>query len=59
MKNILITGGCGFIGSNFVKNLLGNDGDYFPIILDSLTYAGNKKNLDSLENDNYEFVEGS
>ncbi len=59
MKNILITGGCGFIGSNFVKNLLGNDGDYFPIILDSLTYAGNKKNLDSLENDNYEFVEGN
>ena len=56
MKNVLVTGGCGFIGSNFVKNLLENDSEYFPIILDSLTYAGNKENLDSMENDNYEFV---
>ena len=50
MKNVLITGGFGFIGSNFVKNLLENDNGigYFPIILDSLTYAGNKTNLDKL-----------
>ena len=48
MKNVLVTGGCGFIGSNFVKNLLDNDTDYLPIILDSLTYAGNKNNLDKI-----------
>ena len=59
MKNVLVTGGCGFIGSNFVKNLLDNDTDYFPIILDSLTYAGNKENLDSIKNNNYEFVKGN
>ncbi len=59
MKNILITGGCGFIGSNFVKNLLDNETDYFPVILDSLTYAGNKKNLDSMKNGSYHFVKGN
>ena len=59
MKNVLVTGGCGFIGSNFVKILLDNDTDYFPIILDSLTYAGNKENLDNIKNDNYEFIKGN
>ena len=58
MKNVLITGGCGFIGSNFIKHLLENDSDYYPIILDSLTYAGNKNNLDNLHNDSYAFIEG-
>jgi len=59
MKNVLVTGGCGFIGSNFVKILLDNDTDYFPIILDSLTYAGNKENLDNIKNDSYEFIKGN
>ena len=58
MKNILITGGCGFIGSNFIKHLLDDDSDYYPIILDSLTYAGNKKNLDNFHNDSYVFIKG-
>ena len=58
MKNVLITGGCGFIGSNFVKNLLVHN-EYYPIILDSLTYAGNKSNLDALKSNDYHFVEGN
>ena len=58
MKNVLITGGCGFIGSNFVKSLLDTDTGYYPIILDCLTYAGNKNNLDNLHNDSYAFIEG-
>ena len=58
MKNVLITGDCGFIGSNFVKSLLATDTGYYPIILDSLTYAGNKNNLDNLHNDSYAFIEG-
>ena len=58
MKNVLITGGCGFIGSNFVKNLLENN-EYYPVILDSLTYAGNKINLDALQSNDYHFVEGN
>ena len=45
MKNILVTGGCGFIGSNFVKIITKDDSNYFPVILDSLTYAGNKNNI--------------
>ena len=59
MKNVLVTGGCGFIGSNFVKNLLDSDTDYLPIILDSLTYAGNKNNLDKIDSDDYEFIKGN
>jgi len=59
MKNVLVTGGCGFIGSNFVKNLLDNDTDYLPIILDRLTYAGNKNNLDKIDSDDYEFIKGN
>ena len=44
MKNILVTGGCGFIGSNFVKHVISLE-SYFPIILDKLTYAGCIDNL--------------
>ena len=58
MKNILVTGGCGFIGSNFVNNITKDDTGYFPIILDSLTYAGNINNLKSLNSDSYTFVKG-
>ncbi|OUW79791.1 MAG: dTDP-glucose 4,6-dehydratase [bacterium TMED217] len=58
MKNVLITGGCGFIGSNFVKNLSVHN-EYYPIVLDSLTYAGNKSNLDALKSNGYHFVEGN
>ena len=59
MKNVLITGGCGFIGSNFIKHLLKDGSGYYPIILDSLTYAGNKNNLDNIHNDSYVFIKGN
>ena len=57
MKNVLITGGCGFIGSNFVKYLISLQ-NYFPIIIDKLTYAGNKDNLSQISEDCYELIEG-
>ena len=58
MKNILVTGGCGFIGSNFVKTIIKDDAKYFPVILDSLTYAGNENNLINIDNNSYTFVKG-
>ena len=45
MKNVLITGGAGFIGANFVQYLLGKHKDVKVIVLDALTYAGNLNNL--------------
>ncbi len=56
---ILVTGGCGFIGSNFVLYILKKYPNYEVINLDKLTYAGNKENLSSVEkNPRYEFVKG-
>tara|TARA_B110000858_G_scaffold197389_1_gene258856 strand:+ start:6767 stop:7801 length:1035 start_codon:yes stop_codon:yes gene_type:complete len=56
---ILVTGGCGFIGSNFILNYFLKS-DEKIINLDSLTYAGNLLNLESLKNNNnYQFVRGS
>jgi dTDP-glucose 4,6-dehydratase len=58
MKNIFITGGAGFIGSNFVKYVLKNY-DYKIINYDKLTYAGNLENLTDIEkHPNYKFVKG-
>lgn len=55
--NILITGGCGFIGSNFVRYMLEEHPEHRIINLDKLTYAGNLENLaDVAENPNYTFV---
>lgn len=45
MKTVLITGGAGFIGSNFVRHILDKYPDYKVIVLDILTYAGNTDNL--------------
>lgn len=57
MKNILITGGAGFIGSNFVKFMLDRHPDYKIINIDALTYAGNLENLKGVANNpNYTFV---
>lgn len=57
--NILITGGAGFIGSNFVKYILLEHPDYKVINLDKLTYAGNLENLKEVEgNNNYTFIQG-
>ena len=44
-KTILVTGGAGFIGSNFVKYIFENYSDYQIIVLDTLTYAGNIENI--------------
>ena len=57
MKNVLVTGGCGFIGSNFVKYLISLK-YYFPIILDKLTYAGSKENINQISEERFELVEG-
>jgi len=59
MRNVLVTGGCGFIGSNFVKFLLESSSKYNIINLDKLTYAGNPENLKDIEKrKNYHFVMG-
>lgn len=59
MKTYLVTGGAGFIGSNFVHYMLGKYEDAFIINLDKLTYAGNLENLkDIKDNKNYAFVHG-
>ena len=59
MKTVLVTGGAGFIGSNFVKYMLDQHKDYKIVNLDLLTYAGNLENLTDIEdNPNYEFVKG-
>ena len=59
MKTYLVTGGAGFIGSNFVLYMLKKYKDIKIINLDKLTYAGNLENLKSIENDErYIFVQG-
>lgn len=59
MKNILVTGGAGFIGANFVPYFIENNPEYHLINLDLLTYAGNLENVKEVENHpNYTFVKG-
>ena len=58
-KTILITGGCGFIGSNFIHYMKDLYPDYNLINLDCLTYSGNLENLKALGNDaHYRFIQG-
>src|SRR5215510_73470 len=59
VRKYLVTGGAGFIGSNFVRYLLSTDKDACVINLDKLTYAGNLENLSDIEQDSrYCFVHG-
>ncbi len=56
---ILVTGGAGFIGSNFIRHILNRYPDYKITNLDKLTYAGNLDNLKDIENnENYKFIKG-
>lgn len=57
---ILVTGGCGFIGSCFIRHMLSKHPEYKIINLDALTYCGNLENLKDIENNpNYIFVHGN
>ena len=60
MKTYLVTGGCGFIGANFIHYLFETYGDAIRIVnLDKLTYAGNPENLATIaDNKNYTFIHG-
>ena len=59
MKRILVTGGAGFIGSNFVRMALSEHSDCFVVNLDKLTYAGNLENLaEFMQHENHKFVKG-
>lgn len=60
MQSLLVTGGAGFIGSNFVRYILKKYPSYRIIVLDALTYAGNRENLADLEkNPRYLFYHGN
>ena len=59
MKNILVTGGAGFIGSNFCRYMLDKHPEYGITVLDALTYAGNLDNIADLQNNpRFKFVHG-
>ena len=59
MKSILVTGGAGFIGSNFIRYMLDKYENYKIVNFDLLTYAGNLENLSDIESyENYKFIKG-
>lgn len=58
-RNIIVTGGCGFIGSNFVHYVVNNHPETHVTVLDALTYAGNKENIAGLPEDRVTFVHGN
>ncbi len=55
---LLVTGGAGFIGSNFVRYVMRERPDWQITVLDKLTYAGNMKNLDGLDESRFKFIKG-
>ncbi len=60
MKNVLVTGGAGFIGSNFIHYLLETDSEVRIVNLDALTYAGSLENLKNLPNsERHTFIQGN
>ena len=60
-KNILVTGGCGFIGSNFINEILKNNSNKHIINIDCLNYCADQKNVDyeNTNNNKYTFIEGN
>ena len=56
---ILVTGGAGFIGSNFVHYIYRERPDWHITVLDALTYAGNVRNLDGLDSSRFTFIKGN
>ena len=55
---MLVTGGAGFIGANFVRQRLASHADSRIVVLDALTYAGNRQNLAGVDPERCEFVHG-
>ena len=58
MKKCLVTGGCGFIGSNYIRTVLDREENLHVVNLDKLTYAGNIQNLDGISSKNLTIVKG-
>jgi dTDP-glucose 4,6-dehydratase len=58
MKKYLVTGGCGFIGSNYIRTALDREDDLHIVNLDKLTYAGNIQNLNGISSNNLTIVKG-
>ena len=59
MQNVLVTGGAGFIGSNFIRHLLGIEAKVQIVNLDALTYAGSLENLQDLPDPKrHQFIKG-
>ena len=57
-RSIIVTGGCGFVGSNFVRHVVDNHPGVHVTVLDKLTYAGNPENIAGLPEDRVELVVG-
>ena len=58
MKKCLVTGGCGFIGSNYIRTVLDREEDLHVVNLDKMTYAGNIQNLDGISPNNLTIIKG-
>ncbi len=58
MNKILVTGGAGFIGSNFVRYILRERPDFHVVVLDLLTYAASTKNLEGLDESRFKLIKG-
>ena len=56
---LLVTGGCGFIGSNFIETCFKNKKNLKIVNVDALLTGGNKKNLEKIKNSDYRFVKGN